>query len=170
MHKSSKTLGSSSLLQAITAPAWALVLAVAVQACAEDASGGVNSQDEALKGGIPANDHGKGRPGAVAGASGAADSDDQDASTGDDCLPDTDGKGKAAKDNGKPATDKTDPTAMKDKARGDNQGQSAMGGKGQAGTGGKDKAAAKGASDAADGDDSADEAADDQDADSDEQP
>lgn len=83
--------------------ALALLLWAAAPACGVDSSPeALTSADAALKGGVPANEHGKGRPGGVAGAGaeeekpGKGKPDAQDADAGDaedgDCASETHGK------------------------------------------------------------------------------
>lgn len=140
MQKSWKSPGSSLVF----------VLVVAIQGCGSSDIPEVTSEDAALKGGVPAGEHGKGRQG-IAGAPGSKRADDDvDAGVTDGCG---EGKGKGKSDtNGEPGE------------RNEDKGGGKAGGKGQSAEHGKDVegAAARGADeDDTDKDQGQDESSDD---------
>jgi hypothetical protein len=173
MHKNRDKRESSDRSQSIITAACGLILMAAVQGCATKEADYVGSEDAALKGGIPANDHGRGRPGAdAAGASGAVDSDDRDgsadrdAAVDDQCETGGDVKGKSAmhaKDSAASNTGKT----MSEKCHGMPRGaRPEISDKGQSGMRGRGKPAADAGAPRDDQDENKDK---DKDQDSDEQ-
>lgn len=176
MHKNWMKPKFYQCLQRMTAVGCGLALTVAMQGCAADGAAHVDAEDEALKGGIPANSHGKGRPGAgVAGAGGAVDADDQDASVDDECAREAETRGKPAMPGKGKSTTGSDQAAKKQKCRGvRDRTLPAPSGKGRSGTQGNGKAAAHGkraptSSDAGAAADDDESAGEDDDQDSDEQ-